>query len=142
VDIPAPHAHGYLSVDDTLVDMTKFNASQAGAAGALISTAGDLNTFFAALLSGQLLAPALLEQMLTVIPNGEDGQGYGLGIGRRHLPDGTILWGHNGGIFGYQTSTFHSLDGTRRLTLSYTTAATESFNPDDLIPTLFTSPLD
>ncbi len=142
VDLPEPHAHGYMSVDGELVDMARLNASQAWSGGEMVSTAADLNQFYAALLSGKLLAPAQLEEMLTVVPNGEGGRGYGLGIGRRHLADGTVLWGHNGGIFGYLTSSFHAADGSRQFSLSYTTAGTESFNPDDLIPAVFESVLD
>lgn len=139
IDLPEPHAHGYLSVDDELVDMTKLNASQAWSSGSIVSTAGDLNQFYAALLAGKLLAPAQLEEMLTVVPNGEGGRGYGLGIGRRQLADGTIVWGHNGGIFGYLTSSFHAADGSRQFTASYTVAGTESYKPDDLIPAVFES---
>jgi D-alanyl-D-alanine carboxypeptidase len=142
IDLPEPHAHGYLSVGDELIDMTKLNASQAWSSGAIISTAGDLNQFYAALLSGKLLPPAQLEAMLTAVPNGEGGRGYGLGIGRRQLADGTILWGHNGGIFGYLTSSFHAVDGSRQFTASYTVAGTESYNPDDLIPAVFESALN
>lgn len=39
IDLPEPHAHGYLSVDDELVDMTKLNASQAWSSGSIVSTA-------------------------------------------------------------------------------------------------------
>lgn len=76
------------------------------------------------------------------VPNGEGGRGYGLGIGRRQLADGTIVWGHNGGIFGYLTSSFHAADGSRQFTASYTVAGTESFSPDDLIPAVFESVLN
>ena len=142
VELPEPHAHGYLSVDGELVDMAKLNASQAWSAGEIVSTAADLNQFYAGLLGGKLLAPAQLEEMLTVVPNGEGGRGYGLGIGRRYLDDGTVLWGHNGGIFGYLTSSFHAADGSRQFSLSYTTAGTESFDPDDSVPAVFGSVLD
>jgi D-alanyl-D-alanine carboxypeptidase len=118
------------------VDLTEFNPSQAWAAGELVSTAADLNKFFAALLTGKLLAPAQLEAMLTTVGD------YGLGIARRELADGTVVWGHNGGIFGYLTSSFHSRDAGRQCTLSRTTADAESPEGGDLVAEIFLSGLD
>jgi D-alanyl-D-alanine carboxypeptidase len=134
--LPEPHAHGYLVVDDRLVDLAELNASQAWAAGELVSTAADLNKFFAALLTGKLLAPIHLEAMLTTVGD------YGLGIARRELIDGTVVWGHNGGIFGYLTSSFHTRDAGRQCTLSRTTADAASPEGDDLVAEIFSSVLD
>jgi D-alanyl-D-alanine carboxypeptidase len=64
VTLPEPHAHGYFPADPELVDITDLNASQAWAAGELVSTADDLNRFYAGLLTGALLGPAELKQML------------------------------------------------------------------------------
>jgi D-alanyl-D-alanine carboxypeptidase len=116
-ELPDPHLHAYLEVDGELVDLARFNASQAWAAGALVSTAGDLNRFYAAVLGGELLGRDGLAAMLTGVPNG-DGTAYGLGIGRETLPDGRVLWGHTGGIFGYLTLSYHSPDLSHQLTLA------------------------
>jgi D-alanyl-D-alanine carboxypeptidase len=60
----------------------------------LVSTADDLDRFYAGLLTGALLRPAELKQMLTITDN----EHSGLGIERVLLPSGVILWGHFGGI--------------------------------------------
>lgn len=117
VDLPEPHAHAYLTLDGSPVDLARVDASQAWAAGAIVSTAADLNRFYAAVLGGELLAQAEQEALLTTVPAGE-GFAYGLGIGRQTLPDGQVLWGHTGGFFGYLTISYHSKDLS--LTLSYT----------------------
>lgn len=51
--------------DAPIHDVTTFEMSMFSAAGGMISTPGDLNTFLAALLTGQLLPDAELMQMLT-----------------------------------------------------------------------------
>jgi D-alanyl-D-alanine carboxypeptidase len=55
--------------------------------------------------------------MLTGVPNGDDTV-YGLGIAQETLPDGRVLWGHTGGIFGYWTISYHSLDLSYQVTLA------------------------
>ncbi|MFI5708426.1 serine hydrolase domain-containing protein [Kribbella sp. NPDC051620] len=134
--LPEPHAHGYLLVDGESVDLDELNPSQAWAAGELISTAADLNTFFAALLGGDLLPPDQLNAMLTTVGD------YGLGIARRRLTDGTEFWGHNGGIFGYLTSSFHSRGADRQCTMSRTTVDAGAAEADDLVAEIFLSGLD
>ncbi len=52
------------------------------------------------------VGPAELEQMLAALSNAD----YGLGIERIELPSGLVLWGHFGGIFGYLTGSYHSMD--------------------------------
>lgn len=131
--MPEPHARGYFPVDGELVDMTDLNASQAWAAGELVATADDLNRFNAGLLTGALLGPAELGHMLSIPDNGD----YGLGIECVELPSGLVLWGHFGGIFGYLTGSYHSIDASRQVTFSYTSTATE---PDisELLTHIFT----
>lgn len=119
VDLPEPHARGYLEVGGEWVDLARFNASQAWAAGEIVSTAADLNRFYAAVLGGELLAQPEQEAMLTVVPV-DDSYGYALGIERRRLLDGQVVWGHTGGFFGYQTLSYHAADLSLQLTLSYT----------------------
>jgi D-alanyl-D-alanine carboxypeptidase len=114
LDIAGPHAHGYLPVDGSPVDVTRLNPSIAGAAGDLISSTADLNTFFKALLTGRLLRPAQLAEMQTTVA----GHGYGLGLERETLPCGTEVFGHGGDIFGYATISLHTAAGRRQLTAS------------------------
>lgn len=110
--IAGPHLHGFLRDG---VDITVFNHSFAGPAGSLVSTVADLNRFYRALMTGQLLARAELAGMRTT-----GGSGYGLGLALRHLPDGTPLWGHAGGTFGYETFAWTTEDGTRQATIATT----------------------
>ncbi|TDC80304.1 serine hydrolase domain-containing protein [Actinomadura sp. 7K507] len=121
--IPGPHAHGYIEVtkDGTTrpVDITRLNPSWAWAAGEMISTTGDLNRFFAALLGGRLLPPAQLKAMKTTVPfTLPNGATDGLGMVKTPLPCGISVWGKDGGIHGYTTQSVHSEDGRRHLTIS------------------------
>ncbi len=80
----------------------------------MVSTPAELNTFMKAILDGELLEPAELDQMLTGIPTGDElspGNQYGLGIESRELSGGTA-WGHDGDIPGYQTRNAVAEDGT------------------------------
>ncbi|MFC9687816.1 serine hydrolase domain-containing protein [Kribbella sp. NPDC056951] len=126
--LPEPHARGYLTLDDQLVDISDFNASQAWSAGEFVSTASDLNRFYAALLTGKLLRPAELEAMQTTVPTDEDFHGSGLGLSRITLPNLTF-WGHAGGIFGYRTWSYHAADAIHQLTLSLTTTTDDTPPP-------------
>jgi D-alanyl-D-alanine carboxypeptidase len=119
--IPGPHAHGYLADDQTgrPVDSTVFNPSIAGPAGDLISTAGDLNRFFGALVGGRLLPSELRAQMKDGFPVSDQVE-YGLGLLRLRLPGIQELWGHTGYFFGYDTVTVSTDDGRRQLTMSTT----------------------
>jgi D-alanyl-D-alanine carboxypeptidase len=139
VVLPEPHAHGYLSVDGELVDMAEFNASQAWSAGAIVSTASDLNRFYAALLTGELLRPAELQALLTTVPADADFHAGGLGISRLSLPN-LVVWGHTGGIFGYRTWSYHSADATRQVTLSLSTTEAAPLETYDLLVDLFELP--
>lgn len=140
VRLPEPHAHGYEPVGDELVDTAEYNVSQAWAAGEIVSTAADLNRFYAGLLTGEVLRPAELEAMLTTVDNGGPDSGYGLGIERRVLADGEVVWGHTGGIYGYRTLSFHSADGGRQFSLSYT--GTDAPSQDEVVAAAFASGLD
>ncbi|GAB3980942.1 serine hydrolase domain-containing protein [Plantactinospora veratri] len=119
--IRGPHAHGYVAMlrdgQYVPVDITAFNPSISAAAGEIISTTADLNTFYRALLGGRLLKPAQLQQMLAD-PIGP--MAYGLGIYRLVLPCGTTLWGHDGSIPGYLTYAVSTDDATAQMSLSIT----------------------
>ncbi|MGP3964072.1 serine hydrolase domain-containing protein [Nonomuraea sp. 3N208] len=124
-EVKGPHAHGYVAVKKngelTRVDVTRFNPTIAGAAGEIISTTGDLNRFYRALLGGKLLRPAQLKEMKDPGPSGD----YGLGLEMTHLPCGTA-YGHTGATPGYSTASFISADGTRQITLSTTPSSGDS----------------
>jgi D-alanyl-D-alanine carboxypeptidase len=108
--LPEPHARHYspLMVPGAEPhDVTELNASYAWAAGAMVSTVGDLTRFLAALLAGLLLPPAQQEQMFTEAPDSN----YGLGVVRWPLPGGRAVWGHNGMIHGSFTVAAGTRDG-------------------------------
>ncbi|MEU8878223.1 serine hydrolase domain-containing protein [Streptomyces javensis] len=112
--ILGPHAHGYTAfATDTSVDVTTLNPSMAVGSGSMISTAQDLNRFYAALLGGRLLAPAQLDEMTTTTPAPELGVRYGLGLGEIPLSCGGGYFGHPGELLGYHTWGGVTRDGTR-----------------------------
>src|SRR4051812_5486427 len=78
--------------------------------GAIVSTAGDLATFFGALLRGQLVPRRQLAQMETVLPGS---RGQGLGLYRLPSPCGRNYWGHTGGTPGYVTFAAATRDAGR-----------------------------
>ncbi|MFE0150731.1 serine hydrolase domain-containing protein [Nonomuraea sp. NPDC059007] len=113
--INGPHARGYLMTGGRPRDVTRLNPTAAGAAGGMMSSTADLNTFFHALLTGGLLPPAELTLMKTPGIGGD----HGLGLEIAGTPCGTA-YGHRGAILGYTTLSFHSADGARQLSLSMT----------------------
>ncbi|UQA94752.1 serine hydrolase domain-containing protein [Streptomyces halobius] len=106
--LPKPHGRAYAQIGDRRVDATSLDPSRAGAAGEMITTLGDLNRFFSALLGGRLLPPRQMAQL-----RGEkraDGT-YGLGLYSTELPCGVTVWGHNGDINGSYVQSAGTADG-------------------------------
>jgi D-alanyl-D-alanine carboxypeptidase len=69
----------------------------------MISTAGDVNRFFQALLGGRLLRPAQLAEMLKTVRTEPweilwQESGYGLGPYKRRLPCGGWVWSRPGAV--------------------------------------------
>ena len=113
--IPAGIAHGYRpGFGVGAVDVTESVGGGAWAGGAIVSTAGDVARFYAALLSGRVLPATLLAQMRTTVTPAQPGygNGYGLGLMRFDLPCGPA-WGHEGNLFTYTAMAFASSDGHR-----------------------------
>ncbi|MEV0602784.1 serine hydrolase domain-containing protein [Streptomyces sp. NPDC050315] len=116
--LPQPYGRGYSQVGEERVDSTTLDPSRAGAAGELVTTLGDLNRFFAALLGGRLLPPRQLAQMR----DEKDTNGvYGLGLYGTRLPCGVTVWGHDGDINGSYAQTAATEDGRHVLTLRLNT---------------------
>ncbi|WP_030548454.1 serine hydrolase [Streptomyces albus] len=104
-DVPRPHGRAYSTLggdpEEKIHDTTELNPSIAGAAGEMISTTGDLNRFYRALVRGKLLPERQLKAMLTTVETGEEGmKHYGLGISPQTLSCDVTIWGHTGGIHG------------------------------------------
>ena len=110
-------AHGYTpSQHDGVVgslatarDRAEDDASWAGAAGALVSTAPDLSRLFGALLQGRLLPPRLLALMLPAT-----GARYGLGLAAFRTPCGRAV-GHTGNLLGVVSAVWSTADGRHRV---------------------------
>ncbi|GIJ57162.1 serine hydrolase domain-containing protein [Virgisporangium aurantiacum] len=116
-EIERPHARAYELFDGELVDVTsRFTAYPAGG---VVSTTGDLDRFFRALLGGRLLRPTELAAMMDTVPVSADvepiwpGGLYGLGLVSRELPCGGRYWGHDGGDAGTITTVGVTADGRR-----------------------------
>jgi D-alanyl-D-alanine carboxypeptidase len=135
--LPEPHAHGYLTrPDGSLVDITEMNTSGVDAAGSMISSARELNAFFAALLSGKLLSARLVDQMTTPGEKGHlaGGLGDGLGVATLQLPNscgGQTVYGGAGGIAGYNSLALSTRDGNRRFTVALNTASNDPLAATD-----------
>ncbi|MFI0425083.1 serine hydrolase domain-containing protein [Spongiactinospora sp. 9N601] len=115
--IPGPHLHGHTTDEQgRLEDITRFDSSNAWAAGGVVSTAAALNRFFILLAHGQLFPAHLVTQMKRTVPGPGPGLDYGLGLMRLTLPCGRQVWGHKGHIPGYATYSFH--DARRSLTVA------------------------
>ncbi|WBB57567.1 serine hydrolase domain-containing protein [Verrucosispora sp. WMMD573] len=114
--IRGPHSGAYFAPFGVR-DVSEFNMSWAWTAGEMIATTADLNTFFRALLGGDLLSPTTLEEMLTgvpMLPEQPEAGSYGLGIYSLPTPCGEF-WGHDGAVIGHLTYSMHSRDGTRQV---------------------------
>jgi D-alanyl-D-alanine carboxypeptidase len=106
----APFAQGYVDLN-LLLDFpvgTVLSPTVAGAAGAVVSTAGDLLRFVEALAAGELVSSASQAARLTTVPasrvqlpGGSIVFEYGLGV---LVGDGWI--GHDGAIPGYEAQAY------------------------------------
>ena len=107
--------HAYIMDGSERVDVTQAEVWVGSPAGGVISTTQDINTFYRALLQGQLLSPAMLEEMKKKAGFAE----YGLGLSR--FPDacsGEFRYGHHGAIFGYMSISVTSADGGSQVTMA------------------------
>ncbi len=94
-EITGEYAHGY----DGTTDVTRMDMSWDFTAGAMISTASDLQVWSKAFATGELLSPEMFEQQNTFVdlPGREGNVKEGLG------PEYTYGWlGHAGANIGYQ----------------------------------------
>lgn len=118
--ISGPHGRAYSKLMEPdpgapVHDVTEMSATWAGSAGDMISTAGDINRFYGALLSGKLLPPAEQKEMFSAvrtenwIPNTE----YGLGMIAQKLSCGVKVWGHGGTIHGSLSWSMSLRDGSK-----------------------------
>ncbi|WP_253781391.1 serine hydrolase domain-containing protein [Nonomuraea roseoviolacea] len=127
-NVAGPRHHGH-------VDVSGNDPGWGGAAGAVVSTAGDWSRFSRALMSGRLLPAAQLAQLRTTVPvdpERPDGPGYGLGVQTAIHPCGTF-WGHDGGMPGYLTANLTDRTGGRTASVLVTTEFWSEFGADPKI---------
>lgn len=114
-EVPSPVLNAYLpegghGVEPTPVSVTEFSPSRWYGTAQIVSTVGDVNRFYMALLDGELLDDATLAEMLTVEAPLAGGGGFGLGVRQYVLSCGVEVWGHAGNIPGYRNWSLHSED--------------------------------
>ncbi|MFJ6258193.1 serine hydrolase domain-containing protein [Rhodococcus erythropolis] len=121
-DIRGDHLTGYQDLDGGLTDVSRTEPSIPWSAGAMVSTGTDLNTFWRALLDGQVVPAEQLAEMTTpqVGATEAEGLGYGMGVGATELPCGVTYTGHSGGIYGYYTLSGATPDRAFTVTLTST----------------------
>lgn len=118
--ISGPHGRAYSKLMEPdpgapVHDVTEMSATWAGSAGDMISTAGDINRFYGALLGGKLLRPAEQKEMFTAVPtvNWIPHTEYGLGMIAQKLSCGVQVWGHGGTIHGSLSWSMSLRDGSK-----------------------------
>ena len=131
-----PHPQGYhLNAEGKLEDMTDLDTSLAWAAGGMVSTPSELNTFFQAVLDGRLLTQSSIDEMRNgaVDASSHLGPGtvYGLGLIGTSLTCGGTAWGHHGSIAGYETHDGVGPDGTA-VTVAVTAATADIADQSNL----------
>jgi D-alanyl-D-alanine carboxypeptidase len=132
--LPSPAMRGYEALgvqSDPLADLTAFNMTASWSTGAIVATQADVNRFFEALLSGDLLGADLLNEMKTTIP-AFPGFGYGLGLAGGE-PCGTPIWGNVGGSVGYLTYTFTDDAAEHQITITVNQSLTAAPEVSDAI---------
>ncbi|MFI6519799.1 serine hydrolase domain-containing protein [Spirillospora sp. NPDC050679] len=113
--IKGPHGHGYYpDADGRPRDVDRFNASIAGAAGGVVSTAHDVSAFERAFTQGKLLPPELQRVLTDRLP------GAARPSGRTRALCGDDLYIMGGTGPGFLAMTFYSEDGRRQLSMSAT----------------------
>jgi len=112
--LPKPNVRGYLLVENQRADVTTWDFSWVGAAGAMSSTVPDLMRYGPALATGRgLLSAATQRERLQTIRTGQStGLRYGLGIFT--IPvlvspgHSKLLVGHDGEIPGFNAIVLYS----------------------------------
>lgn len=123
--IRGEHPHAFLATGDPerpLLDTTRISPTLLWAAGSVVSTTADMNTFFQAMFDGTLLPADLLAQARALTQQSEGS--YGLGI--EALPaecariEGGIAYGHTGSTLGFDSYAFSSPGGDRQISVTVT----------------------
>ncbi|WP_367041925.1 serine hydrolase domain-containing protein [Streptomyces sp. Je 1-332] len=123
--LPEPSSRAYMKLskapDARAHDVTELNPSMMGASGGMISNSADLNVFNTALLRGKLLPKKQLAEMKKTVPQeeGNDDEGYGLGLVSRTTKCGEVVWGNGGDVHGSTTMMLASENGRHALAANF-----------------------
>ena len=108
-----PHATGYVRMvpDGPYQPIPAITPSESWTAGGMTATPRDLGRFFDALLAGRVVDPDDLAAMTAPAEPLDEGIWRGLGLVRYERPDGTVVFGHHGGVPGYTTIALRTTGG-------------------------------
>jgi D-alanyl-D-alanine carboxypeptidase len=128
-DLPSPFAHGYMLGLGEPLDATRFNGSAVFGCGNIVSVPLDMAKFYAALATGKVVSQRLLSAMFSK-DSAVAQTDYTMGLFRWQKGGDFIgcddFIGHPGGIPGYDSQAYSSLDGKRQFAV-----AVNSFTVDD-----------
>jgi D-alanyl-D-alanine carboxypeptidase len=138
--IRGPHNHGYQAfqaADGTteLRDVTVWDQTEGYAAGDLISTTADLETFTDALFRGRVVPAPQLSEMFTlpgasVLTYGSGAPAvYSAGLSEIDL-GGRMVWGKSGSRYGYTTVIAATCDLSRTLVADVGATNAKGDGPD------------
>ncbi|MEI6050375.1 MAG: serine hydrolase domain-containing protein [Bacteroidota bacterium] len=128
-DLPGNHGRGYdFEQLEVTGDVTEsYDFSMMWAAGAVHSTPRELQTYIEELVKGRFLSDTLqqrrLNDMITTSPISK----YGL-----CLANLTSFYGHNGEVWGYTSSMWHSIKHDCTIIIYYNCDRMSTHNPDNL----------
>jgi D-alanyl-D-alanine carboxypeptidase len=124
-------AHGYARIEDTLYAGAEIHVEWAAATGGIVSTAGDLITFYRALATGDLFDdPGTYRQMLQRVGHNES---YGRGLEILGGPDIGLAYGHRGNFMGTRSLLAHFPEDRMTLVLCHTYQGFSMSHPSELM---------
>jgi len=134
--MPAPFVHGYdVAPPQPPEDVTHlFAAGWAWAAGGIVSTLADANTFIRAYVRGATTSPPIRTAQFEFRPGSSEPPGpgqnsAGLAIFRYRTGCGTV-YGHTGNTPGYTQFVAASANGRRSMVVSVNSQITPTSNPE------------
>jgi len=135
-DMPVPFVHGYtVAPPQAPEDVTQlFAAGWSWAAGGIVSSPDDANTFIRAYVSGATTSAPIRMAQFEFRPGSSEPPGpgqnsAGLAIFRYQSRCGTV-YGHTGNTPGYTQFVAASANGRRSVVVSVNSQITPSTNPD------------
>lgn len=130
-NIIANRVSGYDKEEEELVNATFIDMRIAGAAGGLMSSIKDINTFNQSLLNGRIIKKELVNQLFTnhISINETTGYGYGIFISKKTVNNKEIVrYYHSGGGMGVRTINVFYPEFNMTLTLLSNVNDSNKFN--------------